>query len=377
MQPTTRLTGTQYRGEVVYLFAYDIAYELSDVTSTHLLGEKLSTFTVDTGKRSPREAFFYRARMVRLPRATRVGPHGPVEVETVVKVLSVGAISISIRVPFVVNQIEELISYHDLQFGEKSVAVEARELARKVQRELLPFCDKPVSELADEEAYTVFCIEAPLRTPTGEPIKGEAWLRGNSARVACLLMQETDAEQLARQEIRECTGRHLSYYEYDLVVIDWDAALVVDDPAHFEEIVYVMELANVQLAELEAYDRLLDTTLEMPHHDMRHLSWHRRAAVLRSLRELRIELTRIRDELLNITKFFGDWHLARIYRNVSARFHLADWHKIVDDKLGSIDSYYQLLQHDQTNRWMLTLEATIVLLFIVDVVLLVTGFGGK
>lgn len=98
---------------------------------------------------------------------------------------------------------------------------------------------------------------------------------------------------------------------------------------------------------------------------------------MRNLRELRIELTRFSDELLNITKFFGDWHLARIYQNVSARFHLADWHKIVDDKLRNIDSYYQLLQHDQTNRWMLILEATIVLLFIVDVALLIAGIGGK
>lgn len=377
MQATPTACRTLYRGEVIYLFAFDIAYELSPLKTTTLLGQKLQTFVVDTGKRSPKEAFFYRAQMVKLPPVERTSLNGSVMVDTVVKVLSVGAVSISVRVPFVVEQIEDLIAYHDLQFGEKTMASDARDLARRVQQELLDYCESPVVELAEEEAYTVFCIEAPLRSSAGEPVKGEHWLQQNSARVACLLMQETDAEQLSRQEIEECTSRHLSYYEYDLVVIDWDAALVVDDRSHFEEIVYVMELANVQLAELEAYDRLLDATLEMPHRDMRHLSWRGRASVLRNLRELRIELTRISDELLNITKFFGDWHLARIYQNVSARFHLADWHKIVDDKLRNIDSYYQLLQHDQTNRWMLILEFTIVLLFIVDVALLIAGIGGK
>jgi len=37
------------------------------------------------------------------------------------------------------------------------------------------------------------------------------------------------------------------------------------------------------------------------------------------LREIRIDLARMNDELSNITKFFGDWHLARIYKNIAAR----------------------------------------------------------
>jgi len=152
---------------------------------------------------------------------------------------------------------------------------------------------------------------------------------------------------------------------------------VVEEPGHFEEIVHVLELANLQLAELEAYDRLLDATLQRSYRDIRHLSWRRRSGVLRELRELRIDLTRLSDELLNISKFFGDWHLARIYQGVSARFHLAEWQGFVDDKLRSIDSCYQLLQHDQTNRWMLILEATIVALFILDVILILIEPGAK
>ena len=50
----------------------------------------------------------------------------------------------------------------------------------------------------------------------------------------------------------------MSYYEHDLVVVDWDAALVIDEPSQFDQTLYLMELANLQLAELEAYDRILD-----------------------------------------------------------------------------------------------------------------------
>jgi len=101
-----------------------------------------------------------------------------------------------------------------------------------------------------------------------------------------------------------------------------------------------------------------------------------RTTILRELREIRIDLARLSDELSNISKFFGDWHLARIYENVSARFHLADWHRTIDGKLQTLDDLYQLLNHDQTNRWMLILEVTIVLLFIIDLVILFLGLKG-
>ena len=98
--------------------------------------------------------------------------------------------------------------------------------------------------------------------------------------------------------------------------MDWDAALVVDEPQFYDETLYLMELANVQLAELEAYDRMLDAAVERSYRDIVARRWRgwQTIGVQRDLREIRIDLARLSDELSNITKFFGDWHLARIYR---------------------------------------------------------------
>jgi hypothetical protein len=375
MSATSNVAHPRYRGEVRYLFAYDIAYELREQDPTQLLGQPLKPFVVGTGKRSPKGAFFAPPPMIALPSLERVGPHGPVQVERVVKLFGVGAISISVRVPFAVEHVEELVAYHDLHFHQIALADEIRQLADQIRRELLPSCVRPVKELADEEAYTVFCLQAPLPANDTQ-VTAADWLARHSRTVAGLLMQETDPARLSQQETRESTDRHLSYYEQDLVVVDWDAAVMVDEPQHFDEIVYAMELANLQLAELEAYDRLLDESLGRSYRDLAQQPWRTRNNVMRELRELRIDLTRMSDELLNISKFFGDWHLARVYQNLSARFHLADWHRTVDDKLQGLDSLYQLLQHDQNNRWMLVLEATIVLLFIIDLLLLFL-LGGK
>ncbi len=365
---------TRYAGEVVYIYAFDVAYEMTRQPVRELLGQPVAQFVVDASKRSPRHLFFYRPQMVRLPPLERIGPSGPLRLERVVKLLPVGAISITVRVPFAVNRIEDLVGYHDLQFSNGTLHDEVRRLAEDVRRELTQHYVRPVPQLAEEEAYTVFCVESPLLAEDGTRLSAENWWRAHRRAVASLLTQEPDIAHLSKQEAEESTGRYLSYYERDLVVVDWDAALIVDEKQNFDETLYLMELANLQLAELEAYDRILDGSLERAYRDLTLRPTRGRANILRELRELRIDMARFSDELSNITKFFGDWHLARIYENISARFHLPDWHKTIDGKLKTLADLYQLLNHDQTNRWMLILEMTIVLLFVIDLVILVLGF---
>jgi hypothetical protein len=366
----------RYAGDVVFVYAFDVAYEMTRQPVRELLGQPVAQFAVDASKRSPRQLFFYRPQMVRLPPLERIGPRGPVRVERVIKLLPVGAISISVRVPFEVEQVEELMCYHDLQFSNGALSEEVRRLAEEVRRELAPHYIRPVTSLADEEAYTAFCINSPLDCEGRQELNAETWWRAHRRAVASLLTQEPDIDHLSRQEAEESTGRFLSYYEHDLVVVDWDAALVIDEPRNFDETLYVMELANLQLAELEAYDRILDDSLDRAYRDLGARPIRGRTSVMRELREIRIDLARFSDELSNITKFFGDWHLARIYENISARFHLADWHRTIDGKLQTLDNMYQLLNHDQTNRWMLILEMTIVLLFVIDLVILFFGIKG-
>jgi hypothetical protein len=368
---TSRLSG-----QVVYLYAFDIAYEIQRLPAS-ILGQAVEQFTVGASKRSPRQMSFYRPRLVNLPALERMGPRGPVRIERTVKFLPVGAISIMVRVPFTVDSVDELVVYHDLRHADGVYLYdEVRALAEQVCQELAPNLVRPMTPLGEEEAYTVFCIDAPLQPVDGgdghppQPVSTEAWMHENRRAVASLLTEEPDPSHLSQQEAEESTARYFSYYERDVVVVDWDAAMIVDEPRYFDEILYIMELANLQLAELEAYDRILDEAVERSYRDLssrRVRSWQS-PGVQRELREIRIDLARMSDELGNTTKFFGDWHLARIYQGLAARFHLGDWHRSIDEKLKTLDDLYQLLRADQNNRWMLVLEMTIVLLFVIDLV---------
>ena len=72
-------------------------------------------------------------------------------------------------------------------------------------------------------------------------------------------------------------------------------------------------------------------------------------------------------------KFFGDWHLARVYSTLAGRFHLTDWHRAIDRKLETLDHLHEILEHDRNNCWMLVLEITIVFFFMIDLALWFLG----
>lgn len=360
------------QGQVVYVYAFDLAYDTKRVSIPTILGHPTHSYDSGPGKPVPRHGFFYRPQMVTLPVSRRESSFGSIEVTEAVKLFNVGAISVQIRIPFEVSDIEDLVGYYHLKLDDKPIEVEAMELAERVRLELAPYFVRPVTDLLPGEDYTVFCVHQLPGVGTSTAARSEDWLMRHRRAVAGLLTQEQDAAQLSEQEAAESTERYLSYYESDLVVVDWDAALVIGERDSLEEVIHVVELANVQLAELGAYDRVLDSALELAYRDLARTRLGRRD-VRRNLREIRVDMARLNDELQNITKFFGDWHLAKIYQNLSGRFHLGDWHGIINVKLRTLADLYQLLYQDWINSWMVVLEVTIVLLFILDVILLLLG----
>src|SRR5436305_2542023 len=150
----SRNVATPLAGEVVYMYAFDVAYEMTRQPVRELLGQPVAQFQVDASKRSPRQLFFYRPQMVRLPPIERIGPRGPLRLERTVKLLPVGAISITVRVPFTVKSLDELVPYHDLRFSDGSYLYdEVRTLAEDLRVALRPHLIRPVEKLGDEEAY--------------------------------------------------------------------------------------------------------------------------------------------------------------------------------------------------------------------------------
>jgi hypothetical protein len=370
-------------GEVVYLYAYDVAYE-ADLAAVKKLVGAAEGFRLGHTKDAPRNFPFYRSLILQTEDMHLDGPRGPVTLSTTIKLFSVGAISVNVRMPVSWQRITDLVAYRDLRFQDNTTLDERiREIVERLFQTVKPQLDTPVAALEQPEVYTVFCLGTPMTPATAAAGAGESmgdWLLRNQREVAALFDGETDATRLSDPEVQDTIKYKYSYYDYDLAVLDWDMALLVDTPEGCLEILYILEAANLQLEELKVYDAKLDAVLDQAYDDVEAVArlhaFGQRQRVLANLRELRMDLTKVADELSNITKFIGDWYLARIYMGCAARFHLPEWEDIVSQKLRTLDSLYMMLQQDGMNRAMLLLEMAIVGLFVIDLVIIVV-LGAK
>jgi hypothetical protein len=349
------------KGEVVYLYAFDVADEIVTARVQALLAKKPVPFEVRSDRTLPRDVPLYKP--LAIEPAPLVGARPGQLVRLLIRLYEIGVVTIAMRVAFEVGTLADLVPFHrPVLASEETLDQAARRLCAAICRDLKDLMIRR-SPLPEPEAYTIFCL-----TELGPVPDSSQWLQEQRRAVAGLL-SETEPDRLSEAQVNEVLRIHYSFATTDLVVIDWDAALVVDLSGYVEDVLYTLELANLQLEEFRIMDQRLDAYLNRAYTDLER---RRRpllgvpTRLLRALRRLRMDVTKLSDEVTHITKFFGDWYLARVYLGARERFHLDHWRGSVDRRLLQLDQLYSVVQGEVSDQRMLWLEAAIVVLFVVD-----------
>jgi len=357
------------KGEVVYLYAFDVANEIVTPRVREILSAKPFPFEIRMDRTLPKDMPLYRPLAIEPPALkTRLGGQ---PVRLLIRLYDVGVVTVMMRADFAAETLGELMPQHHpvLEDGRTLDAV-AQELCVEVCRSLEGSMIGHSETILPPEAYTVFCL-----TELGEMKDANAWLTQQRRDVAGLLT-ETPAERLSEAQVAEVLRIQRSFENTDLAVIDWDAALVVDLTGYVDDVLYALELANLQLQEFRVMDQRLDRYLDGAYKDLERprRSWFDRASKsLGRLRRLRMDVTKLADEVTHITKFFGDWYLARIYLGARDRFYLDEWRSSVEQRLAQLDQLYSVAHAEVSERRMLVLEIIIVVFFAIDLLLLFFG----
>ena len=119
----------------------------------------------------------------------------------------------------------------------------------------------------------------------------------------------SNTKALSRQQWREELSGRIAYYDDDLTIITWNAALVFG--TNMEDVLTVLELANVQLRELHYLDDQLDDSLEESY-DIRAQTKSVKTS-MRRIRELMLDGQAFSEAVTNAFKPFPDAFLARVY----------------------------------------------------------------
>lgn len=351
------------KGDVVYLYAFDVAGEIAMDKVRGLLASKAVPMAIRTDHTLPKDASLYQPLSVtpELPALAFAGR----PVHAVIHIYEVGVLSIVIRVPFEVKELGGLMPFHQpvLEDG-RHFDQFARELCVHAC-ESLKAAMVQVSPLPEPEAYTAFCL-----TDLDGERDAARWIAARRAAIAELLTENAPGG-LSEAQVGEVLRVQHSYSPEDAVIIDWDAALIINLTEYVDNVLYVLEIANLQLEEYRVLDQRLDRYLDRLYSDIqRRPGWFSGtyAGVLRRLRTLRVDITKLNEEVTNITKFFGDWYLARVYLAARERFHINQWKSSVEERLKQVDALYTVAHTEISNLRMLWLEAMIVILFVIDLV---------
>lgn len=377
------------QGEIVYLYAFDVASEILISKVDAVLASKPVRYEIFTDHTIPKDAYLYKPLAIELANGYEL--ESGEKLTAFVHVYEIGVISVLLRVAVEFDSLKELHKFHSVKLkGKQSLDILASNICKDVCENLKEVIVKG-SKILDPEAYTVFAVtdisnsrKRKNSTPstklkkltsnekTNSKSDVTKWIEDNRAEIAELLT-ENKPGVLSKKQIDEVLRINKSYSNQDATIIDWDAALVIDLNSYIDDVLYVLELANIQLEEYLVIDSRLDAYLNLAYEDLKHSQYRLfgpSSATLKTLRYLRVDVTKLNDEVTNITKFFGDWYLARIYIGASERFHLEQWQKSVLERLKQLDSLYNVVSSEINNLRMVLLEVLIVVFFAIDLIMM-------
>lgn len=237
----------------------------------------------------------------------------------------------------------------------------------KVKEITKPALSGPIESALVEE-YTVFYINQFNKSLTGEEL-----IKRHGNPIARILRAEV--EDLSEAVIKETLTESISYYSTELVVIDWDRALVYDQ-REYRDHLDIIEFANTQLLDIRYYDSWVDRELERIYAEIEKGRAGVRLFGARYRRMMSRLITFTADVLWSTERIENSFRgietlfTAKVHQAVSKVFHLDSWRRGLSRKLDFLNNMNALMSSEVHSRHNTILELIIVILILAEIILL-------
>ncbi len=314
--------------------------------------------------------FDYRPLPLRISQE-RSGPAiPPFDLDSTVELVlyDFGAASLSYTIPLGPSAVD-ILALSVVLRGHGALLADARTRVTELIQALGPAVQRPrVAEPVED--YFIFEV-----TALEGGSDAASFCADHAELIARVLRAETT--ELSPDEIADAIEARLSFGRRDVTLVDWDSAFILDpDPSDLRA---VLEFANVQLLELRYLDAQLDQVLERSYELLsRRAGWRAIAPSFlaedrRQLSQLQVDSAMLLERVSNALKFLGEEYLARLYRLVAGRLHLAEWDAGITRKLATVESIYQKMTDRAATRRMELLEWVVILLIALEIALTLRG----
>ncbi len=341
-------------------FVYDVADTIDLARLRTVRGEGVSRAPLQLRREASSDFIQYPVvpLMVRLPDLEEY------DATLRAKIFDFGVVSIRLSIPFS-GSWEEFGASTRRWRSDPRLEVQARAALDDVLVEISAALDEPHPALVED--YFILEVDRFDR-----PIDAARLSTDLASALSRLLLFED--RPLVRAEQIEALRLSASYYDDDFVVVQWDAAFVYDRADGAEAVEDILEFANSQLVEFRTYDARLDAELDAIYAEdpgRSHGGFMSRAAANRAaqVRFLLVDILELTDRTSNALKIIGDAYYARLYRSIAARLGLADWQRLIDEKLRSVSEIYRVFQDQAQHTRSEVLEIIVIILVALEAVI--------
>lgn len=287
-----------------------------------------------------------------------------INVETQVKLRDYGVLSL-------IYQIEisegtswgQLIQLASLLETGDSIDLLAEKHHQEIKSTIGDALKKPNSWKGFEDYIIYFIEEIDGVGPLNELVKKED--------VTALLYAENDVK-ISEINKRAVLENLMQYGEKDLVLVDWNAALVVE-PGGGKEVCDILEIAISHLLELRYFDDILGDLLGNLYDDIEKIKGNRFISnkfeqLYKDASQRYIDFSEFIEKVENSFKVVGDSYLATVYRSAMKKFRISDWQSNISRKMSLLAQATTFLQGEVNMLRSHLMEIIIILLIAFEVI---------
>jgi hypothetical protein len=351
-------------GKILTYRLYDVAFEIDLLKVEEKIKKETKRLKI---KRKPFSKAFEFANppvSFQLQEITRTFNGADFSINVYARAYDYGVLSIILEIP-VKNM--DFATFKELAFALENTDDVDVECGKQLKTAISILGDSIINPNASyfEEDYTIFFIES-----FAPEITIDNLLRNYD--IAGLMLYENDP--LSERVRDELLSLRFSYHMNDCTILSWDSALIIE-PTGETEIADILEFAHTQLLELRYYDHIVDREFESIY---RRISprgtpsiWNIKkyekfaAKVMSTVTEL-TDITEKIDSSLKVTE---DVYYAKIYMSAIRLFRVKEWEAGIRRKLDIASTVYDMLYREIATKRTELLEATIVVLIVIEIIL--------
>ena len=352
-------------GHLFFFFAYDVGFDISLHDARRMAEAEESPGLA--GLRPAPPHLQYRPRPLSVPSGVvelKVG-NSAFQMDAAAKIFDFGALSVTLCLPVREMPWKEYAETALALSGAGAVEATARGVAAVLFEKIRPAVKR--SGFADlVEEYSLWHVGSFRPSMSG----GELISRLPQDIARLLTLERGEFSDAALSEILR---NPIRYFENDFCIPEWNAAFVYDP--RYQDTVEVLEFLNVQMLELRFFDRILHAALD----DMAEELRRKRGILsvlhdpyetsLRTLSEIKMDVSLLRERIGNALKLAGDVYLAKVYEEARRKAGAETWEGTIRDQLKALEDIYTILNNRAAASRAETLEMIIILLIALEIVM--------